>query len=226
MKILHSPLLEQCDGVVHGFAHDPKGFDLSEIASDHALKSIVTVKQVHGNSVFFADRAAANELPQADSVVSTQAAVGVGVVTADCVPVLICFPDFGCVCAVHAGWRGTLLRVVRKCLDAVCERFSLKPQDAVAAVGPAIGKCCYEVRDDVASRFISKFGRNHGEWLLEKDDGKFLLDIVRLNALELLNSGVSKIDTIEVCTCCRGLPSYRREGSSAQRMISFIGISR
>ena len=223
MKVFRSALLGECNGVIHGFVYDPGGPDLLKIASVHGLEDILTVNQVHGNSVFFADCPAVDRLAEADSVVTRQRGVGVGVVTADCVPILLCFPDSGCVCAVHAGWRGTSLRVVRSCLVAVRERYSLRPRDAVAVVGPAIGGCCYEVRDDVASRFVSSMGGG-GTWLSRKGDGKFLLDLPELNRVELRDAGVSKIETMNICTCCRDLPSYRRDGSDAEKMVSFVGI--
>ena len=224
MKVFRSALLEKCNGVIHGFVYDPGGPDILKIASVHGLKNILTVNQVHGSTVFFADSVAGEKSVEADSIVTRQKGVGVGVITADCVPVLLCFPDSGCVCAIHAGWRGTSLRTVRDCVVAVCEKYSLKPQDAVAVIGPAIGGCCYEVRDDVASQFVSRF-RGEGDWLLEKGDGKFLLDLVELNRIELCDAGVPQIEIMNLCTCCQGLPSYRRDGSGTDKMISFVGIS-
>ena len=224
MKVFRSALLEKCNGVIHGFVYDPGGPDILKIASVHGLKNILTVNQVHGSTVFFADSTAGEKSVEADSIVTRQKGVGVGVITADCVPVLLCFPDSGCVCAVHAGWRGTSLRTVRDCVVAVCEKYSLKPQDAVAVIGPAIGGCCYEVRDDVASQFVSRF-RGEGDWLLEKGDGKFLLDLVELNRIELCDAGVPQIEIMNLCTCCQGLPSYRRDGSGTDKMISFVGLS-
>lgn len=224
MKVFRSSLLEKCSGVIHGFVHDPGGPDILKIASAHGLQNILTVNQVHGSAVFFADGAMAGEPAEADSVVTRQKGTGVGVITADCVSVLLCFPDSGCVCAVHAGWRGTSLRVVRECIGAVCEQYSLKPRDAVAAIGPAIRGCCYEVRDDVASRFVGRFS-GEANWLLEKGDGKFLLDLVEINRIELCDAGIQQVEVMDLCTCCQGLPSYRRDGSGTEKMISFVGIS-
>ncbi len=224
MRVFRSALLEKCSGIIHGFVHDPGGPDIPKIASAHGLENILTVNQVHGSTVFFADSAVEEKSAEADSIVTQQEGVGVGVITADCIPVLICFPDSGCVCAVHAGWRGTSLRTARNCLGAVCKKYSLGPQDAVAVIGPAIWGCCYEVRDDVASQFVSRF-RDEGDWLLEKGDGKFLLDLVELNRIELCDAGVPEIEIMDLCTCCQGLPSYRRDGSGTEKMISFVGIS-
>ena len=223
MKILRSEVLSECGGVVHGFVHDPEGLNIPKIASEHGLEDIVPVKQVHGNSVFFAGEGEVRENVQADSLVSRLKGVGVGVVTADCVPVLVCFPDSRCICAIHAGWRGTSASAAKVCLEAVCSRYSLSPRDAVAAIGPAIGICCYEVGEDVASRFVSRHGETGG-WLREKGGGKFLLDLAELNRLELLDCGILKVDVLDACTCCGDLPSYRKDGKRAGRMISFAGI--
>ena len=223
MRVFRSSLLQKYEGVIHGFVHDLGGPDISKIASAYGLKSILTVNQVHGNLVFFADCGAGEKLVEADSIVTRQKGVGIGIITADCLPILLCFPDSGCVCAVHAGWRGTFSRVVKNCLGAVCEKYFLRPQDSLAVIGPAIGKCCYEVREDVASQFVSRFGG--GNWLFEKGDGKFFLDLVEINRIELCDAGVTEIEIMDVCTCCQGLPSYRRDGCGTDKMISFVGIS-
>ena len=94
----------------------------------------------------------------------------------------------------------------------------------MAVIGPAIWGCCYEVRDDVASQFVSRFS-SEGDWLLEKGDGKFLLDLVEVNKIELYDAGVPEIEIMDLCTCCQDLPSYRRDGSGTDKMISFLGIS-
>lgn len=222
MKILRSALLEECEEVIHGFVCDPGGVDFAKIARGHGLGEILTVNQVHGNSVFFADGSekAAKDV-QADSLVSRKRGTGVGVVTADCVPILLYFPDIGCVAAVHAGWRGTLARAAETCVAAVNSRYSGSGEKILAAIGPAIGKCCYEVGNDVASRFTSSFGK--GGWLCEKSGGKFLLDLPSLNRTLLRAAGVSEIEVMGVCTNCHALPSYRRDGSAAGRMLCFIG---
>lgn len=223
MKILRSALLEKCNGVIHGFVHDSGGPDILRIASAHGLENILTVNQVHGKDVFFADGAAGEKPVEADSIVTRQKGAGVGVITADCVPVLVCFPDSGCVCAVHAGWRGTSLRAVRECIGAVCEQYSLKPRDAVAVIGPSIRGCCYEVREDVVSLFVERLS-GEGDWLVEKGDGKFLLDLVEINRIELCEAGIQQVEVMDLCTHCQGLPSYRRDGSGTEKMLSFVGI--
>ena len=223
MKILRSDLLSECAGVVHGFVHDAGEPDVARVAAGHGLDRIVTVKQVHGAEVFFADGRGSDETARADSVVVREKGAGAGVVTADCVPIVLCVPDLGCVCAVHAGWRGTFLRIAGETVFSVSRRYSCEGSDILAAIGPAIGGCCYEVRDDLASQFSSRFGEG-GSWLCEKGGGKFLLDLVELNRIQLRDAGVSGIDVMDVCTCCGGLPSYRRDGSSAGKMLSFAGI--
>ena len=225
MKILRSDLLSECKGIVHGFVHDSGGPDIARIASEHGLGDILTVKQVHGARVFFADESEGEEHVCADSIVAREKGIGVGVVTADCVPIVLCVPDSGCMCAVHAGWRGTFLLIARETVSSMTDNYSCRGSDVLAVIGPAIGRCCYEVRDDLASQFASRFGAGEN-WIREKGDGKFLLDLVELNRIQLRAAGVSRIEVMNICTCCGGLPSYRRDGSSAGRMLSFIGVSR
>ena len=222
MKILRSDLLSECEGIVHGFVHDPGRPDVAKIADEHGLDDILTVKQVHGASVFFADGREGAGTVCADSIVTRKKGVGVGVVTADCVPIVLCVPDLGCVCAIHAGWRGTFLQIAKETVLSVSGNYSCNASDILAVIGPAIGRCCYEVRSDLAYQFASRFGDGK-DWLCEKGEGKFLLGLVELNRIQLCDAGVSRIEIMDVCTCCGGLPSYRRDGSSADRMISFIG---
>ncbi len=224
MRAFQSELLSKCRGLVHGFVYDPAGPNTEEIASSNKLQTVVMVRQVHGNTVFFADGHTDRKTVQADSIVSRKAGRAVAVVTADCVPVLVCFPNSGCVCAIHAGWRGTSRRVVKNCIDAACREYRLNPRDAVAAIGPAIGKCCYEVTEEVVSRFLCGYGRKD-RWLFQKGGGKYLLDLCELNRMELVASGVLNVETLDVCTCCGNLPSYRREGPNAGRLISFVGFA-
>ena len=225
MKIIRSDLLSECKGIVHGFVHDSGEPDIAKIASEHGLGDILTVKQVHGARVFFADESEGKEQVCADSIVAREKGIGVGVVTADCVPIVLCVPDSGCVCAVHAGWRGTFLRIAGETVSSMTDNYSCRGSDVLAVIGPAIGICSYEVRDDLSSQFASRFGAGE-DWIRGKGGGKFLLDLVELNRVQLRAAGVSRIEVMDICTCCGGLPSYRRDGSSAGRMLSFIGVSR
>jgi YfiH family protein len=151
--------------------------------------------------------------------------------------------------AVHAGWRGTLARIVQKTIGRMQMEFNSKPQDIFAAVGPAIGGCCYEVGTEVASAFATKFGDaesffdelrtgdepNPVQWLNQMPPGhqppppNVFLDLRKANRAQLLEAGLlpKNISVSDRCTSCHTsqLFSYRKEGAASGRLMSVIGIS-
>lgn len=135
------------------------------------------------------------------------------VLTADCVPVMIYFPE-GVVAAIHAGWRGLLDEIIPKTLASL-------PHGGLAAIGPAIGRCCYEVSEDLAADFASKFGND----VVDRSRVKPHLDLVRVAMEQLDSGGIAEVDAAHLCTHCHPdlFFSYRRDGSSG-RMMSFIGL--
>lgn len=143
----------------------------------------------------------------------------VGVVTADCVPLLIGCTQTGLVAAVHAGWRGLKSGVVRNTIKAM-QRLGSTPLSMVAAIGPCICLNCYEVSSDVANCFPESSDPVKG-----KPDN-YLLDLALATEVSLIGAGLSStgIDKLEECTCCSGksLFSYRKSGGDCGRQYSFI----
>jgi len=136
------------------------------------------------------------------------------VLTADCVPILVALPD-GSVAAIHAGWRGLQEEIISKTLA----RF---PKGGKAAIGPAIGPCCYEVGEELAKQFESKSGSSVVLWNHPKPH----LDLPRIAAMQLDQAGIEEWETAHLCTSCHPdlFFSFRRDGSSGRQM-SFIGLS-
>jgi YfiH family protein len=168
--------------------------------------------------------------------------------TADCVPILLADLKKRAVAAVHAGWRGTLQRIVTKTIGKMQMQFGTKPANLLAAIGPAIGACCYEVGTEVASEFRSQFS-NASDWFDELRTGEepnplqwlnmappghqpppknVVLDLRRANRAQLLDAGVpaQNITVSDLCTACRRdlFFSYRKEGDTTGRLLSVIGI--
>ena len=146
----------------------------------------------------------------------------VGVRTADCVPVLLADTRTHAVSAVHAGWRGTAGGIISMALRRMEEQFGTRPTDVVAAVGPSIGLCCYEVGPEVARQF--------GTWRpeLEQATSATRIDLQSINADQLRSDGVTDIWVSGECTQCETARyfSYRREREQAGRMLSYIGTAR
>ncbi len=177
------------------------------------------VRQVHGARVVRADAPCA-PAEEADAVVSLRPGVAACVSVADCVPVLLADPESGAVAAVHAGWRGTLARAAAEGVRALRREAGAPPERLLAAVGPSIGPCCYEVSPELAKRFRDELGP------VVRGDGHVRLDLWAANRRVLEEAGL-RADRIEVlgrCTACEpGLFfSHRRDAGRTGRQVAFI----
>jgi YfiH family protein len=208
---------------------------------------LVALRQIHSDVICHFDAAPA-EPCRGDASITNQAGLLLGAQTADCVPILLVDPKNRAVAAVHAGWRGTLARIVAKTIGQMQMRYGSKPADLLAAIGPAIGGCCYEVGTEVATQFTSQFADaadwfdelrtgdepNPLQWLNMMPPGhqpppkNVLLDLRKANRAQLLAAGLgdANIFLSGLCTACRHdlLFSYRKEGASTGRMLSAIGV--
>ena len=182
-------------------------------------EKITTVRQIHSCVVLEVEGPGGDRIAEGDGLVTGRAGMLVGVRTADCVPVLLADPVNRVVSAIHAGWRGTAAGIVPEAVQRMKSRFGTRPEDVVAAIGPSIGGCCYEVSPDVAGQF--------GTWVrdMEQLDGRTLLDLKLVNQRQLGSLGVRNVWLAQDCTfCCSDFFSFRREKEQAGRMISYIGI--
>lgn len=214
-------------------------------------ESLVTLRQIHSDVVHVASTRAA-AAPQADAAISSRAGLFLAIQTADCVPILLADPRRRVVAAVHAGWRGTLARIAVKTLGRMRLEFGTNPEDVLAALGPAIGPCCYEVGPEVAQAFLGQFAHaaewfegpfdrlSSGEepnplpWLTMMPPGhepppeRVHLDLRSANRRQLADAGMRprNIAVSALCTSCRSdlFFSYRKEGPVTGRMMSVIGI--
>ncbi|MBO5867795.1 MAG: peptidoglycan editing factor PgeF [Oscillospiraceae bacterium] len=139
--------------------------------------------------------------PEADGLVTCTPGVALWVFTADCTPILLEDPVTGAVGAVHAGWRGTASKIAAKAVSRMQEAFGSRPEDIRAAIGPAIGVCCFETDKDVPDAMLAAFGEEASPCIFPKGS-KYFVDIKALNALALRNAGVQNITLAEDCTMC------------------------
>ena len=176
--------------------------------------TLVTPRQVHGTRVV---EARAGERLEADAVVASRGGVLVGVVTADCVPVLLVDRGRRIAAAVHAGWRGMAAGVVEAAVAAVGGRA------IEAAIGPAIGGCCYEVGAEVRGAFVARSGETTlPAWL--PGPRREHVDLRTAVRLLLAAAGVDATYVLGPCTACSGAHhSFRRDGPRAGRQLSFVG---
>jgi purine-nucleoside/S-methyl-5'-thioadenosine phosphorylase / adenosine deaminase len=204
MGELRSRMLEQVPGLHHGF-----GTREGPLTQD----GMVSLQQIHSDVVLVADRAEGCVGP-GDALLTGRAGWILSVRTADCFPVLLVDPVRRAVAAVHAGWRGIASGIVAASLARMRDEFGTQAQDVLAAIGPGIGACCYEVGEEVARRF----GKNCA--------GR--LDLAAAITAQLEQAGVPRahVDYIPECTSCDAarFHSWRRDRKSDARMISYVSI--
>jgi len=161
----------------------------------------------------------------ADAVITDRPDVLIGIIVADCVPVLVYDQHRKIICAVHAGWKGTAGGILEKALSLMMERFNARPGDVLVSIGPSIKKCSYEVDVHVKDAVESKTGQ--GNYIDPKGD-TYMLDLAEANRVQALNSGVQEkhIWKSEDCTFCNPdkYYSYRYAKETTGRQGGFIGM--
>jgi YfiH family protein len=187
-----------------------------------APDSLVRMHQVHCADVFEAPPTRADSWPEADIAVTNDPSVAVSVRTADCVPLVLADRRTGAVAAVHAGWKGTAAGAAIIAVRSLTSRYGTRPADVIAAVGPSIGPCCYEVGPDLANHFSAH--PDADTWFVP--GVKPHLDLWRATRDQLVRAEVPA-DQIHVCALCTFdhpavFHSYRREGTKAGRLVAAI----
>ena len=205
-QIYRVPELDALAWLEHGFG--------TRLANVPALyKNLTMLRQIHSAACVAAE-GRHGVLGEGDALLEKTPGSVVAVRTADCIPILLVDEGNRAVAAVHAGWRGTVARIVPHAIAAMHERFGTIPADLHAAIGPGIGKCCYEVGPEVAAHF-GAHGRAH-------------IDLAESNRTQLVDAGVTpgRIYASNLCTKCLAdeFHSYRRDREASGRMHSFAGI--
>ncbi len=212
---------------------------------------LVTLKQIHSDAIHVVAQPVPGDRLPGDALITASPGLLLGVHTADCLPILLADAKRRVAAAVHAGWRGTLKRIVSKTLGRMRMEFGTPAADVRAALGPGIGPCCYEVGLEVVQQFHAQFA-NAREWfdgpfdrLVAHDSPNPLqwlnrmppghqpppptaqLDLAAANCWQLLEAGLSRrrIEASPLCTACRTdlLFSHRRERGLTGRMLAVIG---
>jgi polyphenol oxidase len=205
-QVYRASELDALPWLIHGF-----GTRQSDIPA--WFDNLATVKQIH-SAIVVAAEGRCGILGQGDALLEDRPGAVIAIKTADCMPILLVDGRHHAVAAVHAGWRGTVAHIVAAAVDAMRRQFATDPADVHAAIGPGIGKCCYEVGPEVAAQF--------GE------QGRARISLSDANRTQLLAAGVTpeRIYASNLCTMCLAeeFHSFRRDADAAGRLYSFAGI--
>jgi YfiH family protein len=247
LPLIFSPLLSEFPSLKHAFttrlggesAPPQDSFNLgrkgrSDEASADALnnrhklcdalgisKQVLVPGQVHSAAVVFTDSVASH--PEVDGACVNRSNLPVLLHFADCVPVIVFDPIKGALSVVHAGWRGTVGKIALVAVETLVRECGSKPKDLVAAVGPAIGSCCYPTGPDVIEQLKNSLtgmpnGVTEAEFaaLFVEREGAVHPDLKAINAAQLRQAGVERIDTTNLCTACNPKLFYSHRQSGGQ----------
>ena len=256
IEYLQSPLLRNCDFLEHAFCtrrggasqDDYKSLNMSFREGDEEsrvlqnwdclatafaipMEQFLVVNQVHGDAIFvikphgsyFSTRDELNY----DAIVTSRTDLAICIKTADCVPVFIVDQVKKVIAVVHAGWKGTALEISAKVIRLMQSQYGSQSADILAAIGPSIGKCCYEVDQATADAFR---GQNNSDLFLQpgKKKDKWMLDLSKANFQHILDAGVpeSNIEVSGFCTTCNQdmFFSHRGSGGITGRQVNFMMI--
>jgi len=218
-RVLTIPELESEPGLLHGFST----LVLGSVGLSHALdpapvlasrrdfaralgidEELTVVGAVHGGSVARVDEPQ-GVVQGVDALITNQRGVTLFATFADCYPIVLWDPEHRCAALVHAGWRGTVARVGPAAVQAMAKEFGSNPTNIRAGIGPGICGRCYEVGEEVASRFDQRFATGG-------TGDRFMLDLAAANRAQLLDAGVGEVNVLGLCTKESSfLPSHRRD---------------
>ncbi len=195
--------------------------------------ALVAARQVHGDLVYAADaqdkgRGALDgesAIPGVDALVTNVSSLPLVAFFADCVCVFLLDPVMNVIGLVHAGWKGTALKIGAKTVRRMERIYNSKPRDILAGIAPSIGPCCYEVDQPVVNLFRKSFP-DWGMFIKPKCSGRWNLDLWEANKRILIDSGVPEdnISVAGLCTSCNNdlFFSYRAESGRTGRLAGLL----
>jgi YfiH family protein len=213
--------------LVHGFGD--KSWKKKDMRAYPLLRNFepLFLSQVHSNILHVVD-AVPEEMLSGDALLTDKPGILLVIKTADCLPVLIVDPDKKVVAGVHCGWKSTSQMLAQKVVKCLEDHYQCDPSSLLVALGPCIGKDCYEVGEDVRREFEARGLKGDVFLPHPLHVGKYYLDLQLSNKHQLMKEGVlgSNISMVDLCSHCEdSLFSYRRSPQIEGRMLSFIGLT-
>ena len=201
-----------CDAV----GINPENLVLSR--QTHTNNVVIVTEQDRGRGIY------KESYEDVDGLITNRPNVALVTQYADCTPLVFYDPVKRVIATSHAGWRGTV-KLIGKCtVDKMVNEFGSNPKDIIAGIGPNIGQCCYEVDDPVINEFKKIDFLNLPDFVKDKGDGKYMLNLVEANRQILIGSGIlpENIDVSDICTCCNSEDLHSHRATKGKR--GTIGI--
>ena len=198
-------------------------------------KNLVLSKQTHTDNIrtvteedcgkgIFSER----DYDNVDGLITNVSGIALVTQYADCTPLLFYDPIKKVIANVHSGWRGTVKQIGAKAVNRMVSEFGCQKENIIAAIGPCIGKCCYEVDDPVYNEFKKISDLDIDKIFLSKGNGKYMLDLWEANCQILINAGIKaeNIDVADLCTHCHSeyFHSHRATGGKRGNLAAIICI--
>lgn len=252
LQLITSPVLEKFENLVHGFTTRLGGeskapydsFNLGRHVEDEAVREDAVNNrarlckalgldfekaaipgQVHSSTVKSVEENLERpEMKAVDGLLTSSAGLPLILHFADCVPVIVYDPVRSVAGIFHAGWRGTAGRIVRVGVEKMIGDYGCHAKDMVAAVGPAIGRCCYPTGEEAFQQLHESV--DYPEPLFGDMEGQKCPDLKAINAMQLMESGVEEVDISHWCTACNPeiFYSHRRSGGVTGRQAAIVSL--
>lgn len=206
-----------------------ENFRLAAEGLEMDFERLVLSKQVHEDVVHTVTEAdlgngitRENRFTSADALITDQKHIPIVTLFADCVPLFFLDRRQGVIALAHSGWKGTVKRIGQKTVQKMKSEYGSRPEDILAAIGPSIQVCHFEVGDDVAEQFIREFG----EETAVKYGDRYHVDMQKAILLQLQEEGIRQVDDCGICTYCNSdlLFSHRKTNGRRGNMGAFMEL--
>ena len=191
------------------------------------INNLTSNIQIHSDIVNKIDENNIGQKKDGDALITNITNVPLLIFTADCVPIAIIDKKHKAIGLSHAGWRGTYDLIAKKTIEEMTKNYNTNPDDLVCIIGPSIGPCCYEVSQQLAEKFNTNF-TNSTEKLYKIEDGKYKLDLWKVNEYIIKECGVKdeNIINLKICTSCNSdkFHSYRKHNQTPKRIGTILQI--
>ncbi len=191
------------------------------------FKNLTSNVQIHSDIVNVVEKFDIGLKKDGDALITNLTNTPLLIFTADCVPIALIDKKNKAIGLIHAGWRGTYSKIVKNTIDKMIEQYNTNPEDIVSVIGPSIGRCCYEVSEELIEKFNTILTNKDEKFYIIKE-GKYHLDLWNVNEQILKECKVKKenIINLSICTSCESdrFHSYRKHDKTNERIGMILEI--